>query len=341
MPRIFWLLLLTFTFQLTVFAQTRVTVADNSWLGPDGSAANGTIIIRPSNAFTSADGYGTAQNLPINVVVVNGHFSVSLIPNQGSSAGTCAPPVVCSFYRVTYSLSGLAWAANWTVSWWVPLTGPVTRLQVETAGGTTPSLLNAEPVNTVLAGPSTGSSASPAFRRLGLADLPPLGAEGDRLAYHSGADVAFPGNATAVPMLLESVRPWTLARSAVFWGNPTGVFDVSLPVSGLAPAPSDFSVAANLAFAACTSAHCVFDGSDFKGQTLSMSQTIVVPAGSELILPFGATINMASGTYFDVSHADGAHIHGVGGAGTTTQRRRIPPPTTRPFSARGLDLRLP
>jgi hypothetical protein len=155
-----------------VFAQSKTTVTDQGWLGPDGSLANGNIRIAASNAFVSADGYSVAQNFAVQIPVSGGRYSISLIPTIGASAGTCQSPAVCAFYRVTYSLSSTVGSASWSANWSVPTSGPVTRAQVETAGSTAMSLLNAVAPNLGLFSPPSGSAAPPAFRSMVAADEP-------------------------------------------------------------------------------------------------------------------------------------------------------------------------
>ena len=95
-------------------------------------------------------------------------------------------------------------------------------------------------------------------------------------------------------------------------GNGTTVIDASLQPG------VNFSFMVNAAIAACSPGPCTYDLRGFNGETLTMSENIALPAKSEVILPSGATIMMASGTSFDFSQADGSHFHGQGGAGTAT-----------------------
>jgi hypothetical protein len=95
----------------------------------DGSQANGTLFIQPTNAFVSADGYPVQPGPVIKVSIVSGSFSPSLalIPNAGSSTASCTStaPAACSYYTATFALSSLQGNYQYTQTWLVPATGPV------------------------------------------------------------------------------------------------------------------------------------------------------------------------------------------------------------------------
>jgi len=86
-----------------LFAQTgpaKTTIADTLY-APNGSKLAGTLRITNGTTFTSADGYVVPAGSEIAVNVVDGAFSVDLIPNVGATpSGT--------HYRVNYFLTSTA-----------------------------------------------------------------------------------------------------------------------------------------------------------------------------------------------------------------------------------------
>jgi hypothetical protein len=157
------LLLTVFIFALAApaWAQTRTTITD-TLLNPDGSGAQGSVLITSPMAFTSADGF----NVPAGVVAgplqlsSGGGFSVSLIPNAGSTptcSGTpCSTYVITYTYRIKTSTGGTTTVTQ-TQNWYVtssilplkianvvtsvgsPSSMPVIASMATVAGGLTPT----------------------------------------------------------------------------------------------------------------------------------------------------------------------------------------------------------
>lgn len=166
-------------------AQIKTTVADNL-LGPDGSSASGTMTISAAGAFRSADGYNVAQGWRIQIPVVAGSFSVSLIPNQGAT-----PTGQNDTYTVTYNLTSSLGSSYWTETWFVPSAGPVGLAAVRTLPAFPANFLSPQTANTVLAGPVSGSAGAASFRPLVCADLPGgcSGGDGGSMTWPTSAGI--------------------------------------------------------------------------------------------------------------------------------------------------------
>lgn len=91
------------------YAQTRTTVADTIH-GPDGSQPSGRIVITSRSTFTAPDGTVVFSGVVATATVTNGSFSVSLVPNAGSTpSGTS--------YSAIYKLAGVPYREE---TWIVP-----------------------------------------------------------------------------------------------------------------------------------------------------------------------------------------------------------------------------
>jgi len=101
----------------------QTTTVSSTLTNPDGSKLNGTIAIRANSAFRTADGYQMEAGMSATATILNGYFSVNLIPNVGATpSGTS--------YQVTYSIAG----QRPTETWQVPVSSsPVTWSQVYVA----------------------------------------------------------------------------------------------------------------------------------------------------------------------------------------------------------------
>ena len=92
-----------------VFAQTKTTVSDTIH-GPDGSLPSGQIVISSKSTFTASDGTVVFAGVVATATVANGSFSVSLVPNAGSTpTGTS--------YSAIYKLAGVPYKEE---TWVVP-----------------------------------------------------------------------------------------------------------------------------------------------------------------------------------------------------------------------------
>jgi hypothetical protein len=93
----------------TCFAQ-QLTTASDTLIGPNGQPFSGSITVVNQATFTSADGFPVPANTTVNVTVgTNGQFSVSLVPNQGST-----PPN--TFCAAHYFLTGrLRMEETWVI----------------------------------------------------------------------------------------------------------------------------------------------------------------------------------------------------------------------------------
>jgi len=123
------LLLSAFCFPLSVFAQAKTTVSDTIH-GPDGSLPSGKIVLRSKSTFTAADGTVVFSGSVATATVTNGTFSVSLIPNAGSTpSGTS--------YSAIYMLAGVPYREE---TWVVPASAtPVDLSAVRSATLSGPS----------------------------------------------------------------------------------------------------------------------------------------------------------------------------------------------------------
>ncbi len=87
-------------------APATTTVTDTIYQ-PDGSLANGSLLISTTETFVSADGFTILQGFSINVPVVKGVFNVDLVPNADSSPA--------SKYRVKYDVTQGYFSEYWEV----------------------------------------------------------------------------------------------------------------------------------------------------------------------------------------------------------------------------------
>ncbi|HUZ46011.1 MAG TPA: glycosyl hydrolase family 28-related protein [Terriglobia bacterium] len=112
------------------FAQTRTTVSDTLY-SPAGNALSGTVTITNNATFTAADGTVVPKGAVGTATVVNGAFSVSLVPNAGSTPSG-------SSYNVIYSLGSAYLHETWVVP---SSASPVTLAEVRTSPAPTPSVM--------------------------------------------------------------------------------------------------------------------------------------------------------------------------------------------------------
>ncbi len=111
------------------YAQTKTTVSDTIH-APDGSLPSGKIVMRSKSTFTAADGTVVFSGSVATATVTNGTFSVSLIPNAGSTpSGTS--------YSAIYMLAGVPYREE---TWVVPASAtPVDLSAVRSATLSGPS----------------------------------------------------------------------------------------------------------------------------------------------------------------------------------------------------------
>jgi predicted GH43/DUF377 family glycosyl hydrolase len=153
-------------------AQTTTTVADTIH-GPDGSLPSGKIVITSKSTFTASDGSVVFSGAVATATVTNGTFSVSLIPNAGSTpSGTS--------YSAIYKLAGVPYREE---TWVVPLSAsPVNLAAVRSAALSGPSLVvaNSQLPSTISASqflqtPSGNEGTASGFPNLGtlyIRDVP-------------------------------------------------------------------------------------------------------------------------------------------------------------------------
>ena len=97
-------------------AQTLTTVS-GTLHGPEGALLSGTITISSNSTFTAADGTVVAKGTVATVQVTSGAFSVSLVPNAGSTpsgtASSCesSGTVTLSTWRRSSTSSGSSGSA--------------------------------------------------------------------------------------------------------------------------------------------------------------------------------------------------------------------------------------
>ena len=102
-------------------AQVTTTVSD-TLINPDGSRPNGSITISNPSTFVSADGYPMPAGMHVTANVLNGFFSVALVPNTNSNPGG-------TYYTAQYFVG----ANRSSESWLVPSSsGPVNLAAVRT-----------------------------------------------------------------------------------------------------------------------------------------------------------------------------------------------------------------
>jgi hypothetical protein len=101
-------------------AVTVTTVAESGVMGPSGAPATGKITITAAPAFTSAGGQ-RVEAVAV-VPIVNGRFTVGLVPNDGSTPA--------SQYRAVWQVNG---AAQRTEAWSVKSTASVLGVKDVTA----------------------------------------------------------------------------------------------------------------------------------------------------------------------------------------------------------------
>ena len=116
----------------TAFAQTKTTVADTLY-SPAGTALAGTMTITNNATFTAADGTVVPKGAVATVPVVNGAFSVALVPNAGSTPAG-------SSYNVVYSLGSDYLHETWVVP---SSSNPVNLAVVRTSPVPAPSVMMA------------------------------------------------------------------------------------------------------------------------------------------------------------------------------------------------------
>jgi hypothetical protein len=75
---------------------------------PDGTLLNGQILVRTTATWTSEDGYVIFQGFSIYVPVIDGVFSIGLVPNAGSNPAS------------TYSVRVQATQGYFDQTWDVP-----------------------------------------------------------------------------------------------------------------------------------------------------------------------------------------------------------------------------
>ena len=110
-------------------AQTLTTVS-GTLHGPEGALLSGTITISSNSTFTAADGTVVAKGTVATVQVTSGVFSVSLVPNAGSTpSGTS--------YRALYNLGRVYLSETWVVP---SSASPVDLAAVRTATAPSPAV---------------------------------------------------------------------------------------------------------------------------------------------------------------------------------------------------------
>lgn len=200
-----------------VSAQTKTTVSDHAFYGPDGNPATGTVKIAAACLFRSTDGYTVAPTQPILVTIAGGNFSAALVPNN-----TCSNSTNSSYYVASFSLTSTVGSARWTEYWSVPSSGsPVSLATVRIQAPYAPSALIPQSANTFLGGPCSGSPASPSYRTLCNQDLPstvPLSVQNDT-------------NVTGSIVSQQMILGWTGQLAASRGGTGSAFFGVLGPTA--------------------------------------------------------------------------------------------------------------
>ncbi len=94
-----------------------------------------------------------------------------------------------------------------------------------TSTGTLTAVLTGQSANTILAGPTTGSLATPTFRALVPADYPAFVASG---ASHARGAVPDPGATAGASRFLREDGAWTILASTPYRANITGAVSIDL-----------------------------------------------------------------------------------------------------------------
>jgi len=133
-----------------LLAQAKTTVTDTIH-APDGSLPSGKIVMRSKSTFTAADGTVVFSGSVATATVTNGTFSVSLIPNAGSTpSGTS--------YSAIYMLAGVPYREE---TWVVPVSAtPVDLSAVRSATLSGPSESVAASQMPALTGDATSTAGS-------------------------------------------------------------------------------------------------------------------------------------------------------------------------------------
>jgi hypothetical protein len=185
---------------------------------------------------------------------------------------------------------------------------------ITTSGTLLPQLLT-QTANSILAGPSSGSAATPTFRALVGADLPTPSANA-----LGGVKSVTCGGGQFVDQISTSGSAACATPSGGGGGSPTGLGNGTTVIDATTESGADFSVKVNACLAlieATGGGTC--DARGFSGSTQAMSENITVGDGTHvtyLYWPVNATINRASGV--QLFYNSYGHIVGGGSGQSAT-----------------------
>lgn len=89
-----------------------LTTVTDTLYAPDGTLVSGTMLVVNPATFVSADGFTILEGFAISVPVVDGVFSVNLVPNFGSTPDSTYTVTV----RATSQFFDLTWNVPHSVS---------------------------------------------------------------------------------------------------------------------------------------------------------------------------------------------------------------------------------
>lgn len=209
--------------------QQKTVVADKL-VGPDGAAVSGSLVVTALHTFQSADGYTVfAQSHTTARVGVDGAFSVSLIPNAGSSPSG-------SSYQVQYTVQSHVVTETWAV----PVSAsPITLSAVRTLPAPTPSL--GQPYDAGMFWPGTITQSSQLLARIVFTRTVTFPAG---LASSEGAAQETATNSTVITLARNGTAFGTCtfgagASSCSFAAVSSVVFNPGDTLTALGPATPD------------------------------------------------------------------------------------------------------
>ena len=190
-----------------------------------------SISINPTAGISGTSSGGSTPALTLGTTV-NG-----IVKGNGTSFGAVAIGSGLNWDGTTLSVSGgsglgTVTSVSYTGDNVVYSTGPTTPV---TTSGTLQPALKTQTANTILAGPTTGSAATPTFRSLTVADLPLLTASRALVSDGSGQFAAsavtstelgyVSGVTSAIQTQLNNKAPLTPAGTQnILYGNGSGGF---------------------------------------------------------------------------------------------------------------------